>query len=643
MKTARSMRRRCAASAAAFALAVSAATAAEDAGADLEFFAQEAEVVTASRRPEPAAEAPVAVEVVTAEDIRRSGAVNLWDFMRFRVGMGVVEGRSGEGNRALVSVRGFPAEFVDNLLVLLDGRSVYTGLSGGAVWEHIPVQVQDIERIEIVRGPNAALYGSNAGLGVVNIITRAPVRSAGTAGFLAGNRGLRRAEGSYEDARGTFAYRVSATQRAQDGHPSTGSPGTGNDFLHSNKANVRASWTPRPGWGVEAFAGGYRDLLGVIDPAFPQGRFTHHFQMTRVSVERSPQSVVQAVFSRRDDTRRFDPIFNGPVAVREYQYDSELSHRLESFGGRLKTVYGGSLRHTEIESNGLFRGRPRQHNVVRRAFVSPLLRLRRDLTVLSAVSLERSDTGGTEEAYQFGAVFTPVPRHVFRFTHALAPTIPTLYQKAADQQATATVRLVGNPGMRAQRLRSYEAGYQTTSRDGRWSAGGDAYYMDIDSLSQTVVRSYVFPQLTLSFDNGNRAAARGVELEAAYRWDREGFLRANYAFESISDATAKTNVRRGTPAHALNVLGSSALGGGFTASGAAGFKDGRTLYSQATGRTLDIPAQWRLDARLAFSPRRGLEVFVSGQNLTEPRRVEFPDGLETPRTFLGGVTFRFEP
>src|SRR5258708_1265078 len=107
------------------------------------FFEEEARVITASRRSESVGEAPAVVEIITAEGIRNSGAVNLWDFMRFRAGMNVVDGRSGDGNRAIVSVRGFPAEFVDKLLVLVDGRSVYTGLSGGAVWDEIPVQAQD--------------------------------------------------------------------------------------------------------------------------------------------------------------------------------------------------------------------------------------------------------------------------------------------------------------------------------------------------------------------------------------------------------------------------------------------------------------------------------------------------------------------
>src|SRR5258706_305667 len=88
------------------------------------FFEEESQVVTASRYKQSIQESPMAVEVITAEEIKESGAVNLWDLMRFRAGMDVTDARTGEGNKAIVSVRGFSAEFVDNMLVLLDGRSV---------------------------------------------------------------------------------------------------------------------------------------------------------------------------------------------------------------------------------------------------------------------------------------------------------------------------------------------------------------------------------------------------------------------------------------------------------------------------------------------------------------------------------------
>src|SRR5207253_974584 len=112
-----------------------AAARAQDADA-FKFFAEEAPVMTASRRPQAPREAPLSVEVITADDIRASGAIHIWDLFRFRAGITVLENQEPKvGNRAIVAIRDFPANFVNNLQVLIDGRSVYDIDDGGTLWE----------------------------------------------------------------------------------------------------------------------------------------------------------------------------------------------------------------------------------------------------------------------------------------------------------------------------------------------------------------------------------------------------------------------------------------------------------------------------------------------------------------------------
>ncbi|MDC4227473.1 MAG: TonB-dependent receptor plug domain-containing protein [Candidatus Manganitrophus sp.] len=238
-------------------------SAAEEAPLELEFFAQEAQTVTASRRLQPVREAPVAVEVITPEEIQASGASNLWDLLRFRVGMDVLDGRSVDGNRAIVSVRGFPEEFVDSLQVLVDGRSVYNAYSGGVYWEQLSVQLQDIERIEIVRGPNAALYGSNAALGVINIITKKPsLKRSASAYALRGNIDLFQTGAAYEALGDNLGYRLSYSFWNEDGfHNAPSAPNPfftippAEDFLSSHKTNLKGFWNPTDLFGLEFFAG----------------------------------------------------------------------------------------------------------------------------------------------------------------------------------------------------------------------------------------------------------------------------------------------------------------------------------------------------------------------------------------------------
>lgn len=618
-----------------------AARAAEPDGID--FFAEEAKVVTASRRLEKVRDAPAAVEIVTADEIRDSGAVNLWDLLRFRAGMNVVDGRSGEGNRALVSIRGFPAEFVDDMLVLVDGRSVYTGLSGGAVWEELPVQIQDIERIEIVRGPSAALYGSNAGLGVVNVITRKPApRPEASVATLSGNQGLNRQQASAEGGGASGAFRLSAEHEEQAGAP-TASGTAGQDYLFSNKGNLRGWWAPTDRATLELFAGGTWQDVGDVDPGNPSGRFRHDFEMLKHSYDLDPGSSVQTMLSRRDDWRTYDEAAGGLLTVREEQYDAEVSHRLDWMDGLQHTVYGASLRYDAVDSTQLFAAHPYQKNALQRGFASQSWRVLPRVNLIGALSLERSDTGGAQPAYQLAAVAAPAPEHVLRLSYGLAPTIPTLYDKAARQLATTTVLLVGNPGMVPQRLRSYEASYQGQSVDGRARWETNAFYTTIDHLGETVVRSFTFSPtlLTLSFDGDNRAIARGAEVKGSWRWNSRRSVYANYTYETISDAKGATNVREGTPAHKLNLGGTTPLGGGFSLTLNAGYQDAHVLHSQALNADAAVPAYWRVDGRLAWRPTDGAELFLACQNMTQRRHVEFADGLVVPRTYQAGASARF--
>ena len=112
---------------------------------------------------------PAAVYVLTGDDIRRSGATTIADALRLVPGMQVSR---IDGNKWAISARGFNGRFAQQLLVLIDGRSVYTPLFSGVFWEVQDVLLADVERIEVVRGPGATLWGANAVNGVINVVTR---------------------------------------------------------------------------------------------------------------------------------------------------------------------------------------------------------------------------------------------------------------------------------------------------------------------------------------------------------------------------------------------------------------------------------------------------------------------------------------
>src|SRR5689334_2792101 len=127
------------------------------------------EVTTASKEPEQVWRTPAAIYVITQEDIRRSGATSIPELLRLAPGLEVA--RTAADHWA-VGVRGFGGQFSKSLLVLIDGRSVYSPLFAGVYWQVQETVLEDIERIEVIRGPGGTIWGANAVNGVINIITK---------------------------------------------------------------------------------------------------------------------------------------------------------------------------------------------------------------------------------------------------------------------------------------------------------------------------------------------------------------------------------------------------------------------------------------------------------------------------------------
>jgi iron complex outermembrane receptor protein len=223
------------------------------------------EIVSASRKEQRAGDVAAAVFVITQDDIRRSGMTAVPDLLRLAPGVDVAQINT---NRWAVSVRGFNAVYANKLLVLIDGRSVYNRLFAGVYWDTEEIMVDDIERIEVIRGPGAALWGANAVNGVINIVTKAAADTQG---------GLVRADGGtsgtqvavrYGGSAGTLRYRLFAQGIGlNDSRLAPGVPA--DDDSRSVTTGFRADWITKP----DAFTleGGvrtsrFRALASNLDP-----------------------------------------------------------------------------------------------------------------------------------------------------------------------------------------------------------------------------------------------------------------------------------------------------------------------------------------------------------------------------------------
>ena len=197
------------------------------------------EITSASRKEQRAADVAAAVFVITADDIRRSGMTTLPDLLRLAPGVNVAQINA---NKWAVSVRGFNAMYANKLLVLVDGRSVYNRIFSGVLWDTTDLMLDDIERIEVIRGPGAAIWGANAVNGVINIVTKTAAATQG--GLLRADAGGSGAQGAvrYGGALGSGRYRVySQWSRLNESVFSTGV--SANDASHSITSGFRADWT----------------------------------------------------------------------------------------------------------------------------------------------------------------------------------------------------------------------------------------------------------------------------------------------------------------------------------------------------------------------------------------------------------------
>ncbi len=197
------------------------------------------EVTSVSKRSEKASQAAAAIYVITQEDIRRSGLENVPELLRMVPGLQVA--KSGSQNWVVTS-RGFASQFANKLLVLIDGRTVYTPVFSGVFWDSHNLMLEDIERIEVIRGPGATLWGANAVNGVINIITK---NAKDTQGSLvsagAGNQQRAKAAGRYGGQQGEMSYRAYA-QYVNHGEEKLLSGAEANDDWYNMQGGFRFDW-----------------------------------------------------------------------------------------------------------------------------------------------------------------------------------------------------------------------------------------------------------------------------------------------------------------------------------------------------------------------------------------------------------------
>jgi iron complex outermembrane receptor protein len=202
-------------------------------------------VLTASRLKQPRAEVPASVTVIEAAQIAAWGVRTLPELMRFVPGMSM--GHGDDENNASIAYHASNPSIMRRLQVLVDGRSVFKAGIASVVWDDIPVAMEDILRIEVTRGPNAASYGANSFLGVINIVTKHPGDTLGTrVRYRNGNNGVDDAFVSYSGESNQNSYRITAQIRADDGYDGRYARNGDDDYRDSKRHGFITAYFNRP-------------------------------------------------------------------------------------------------------------------------------------------------------------------------------------------------------------------------------------------------------------------------------------------------------------------------------------------------------------------------------------------------------------
>ncbi len=599
------------------------------------------QVVTATKEPEEVWNTPDAIYVLTQDDIRRSGVTTVPDALRLVPGVEVAR-VSGDRNWA-VGIRGFGDQFSKAVLVLLDGRNVYTPLFSGVYWTIDNVMIEDIDHIEVIRGPGGTIWGPNAENGVINIITKS---SASTQGGLAAVGG-----GNVDQGTGDFRYGISnganlsfraygmAFSRSAEYHPN----GINYDDSRLGQVGFRSDWTS--GRDVVTVQGdAYKGQLGDaqrISTFTPEGSYISYAPgmntggniLGRWRRDISPKSdlYLQAYWMR-------DYRIGSNFGETRDTFDIDFLHRL-SVGDRNEFTYGvearispATLRRTVptigFTSNHLT-------DSIYSGFVQDVFSIAPGKLSLTIGSKLGSDSySGFHYQPSGRLLWTPTPTRTIWAAVTRAVRVPGLVDANIDDDIYAGpgvyIHLVGNPRVRNEHVVSYDEGFRTLLKRNFFFdvTAFHNQYDDVIALSDptAIVPATSPPPNHLLYDftyvNGIHGTTDGFEIAPDWKPLPSWRLKAAYSYLT-SDLSNKpflkqpltvTTYSGSSPSHQLVLQSESDFG--------------RFSFDPTFRYVSHLPAQHvraysTADARLGWHLSKSVELSVTGQNLLQPHHGEF--------------------
>lgn len=629
------------------------------------------EVTSVTKQAQPLSQTTAAIFVLTQEDIRRSGATSIPEALRMVPGLQVAR---LDSNKWAISSRGFNGRSANKLLVLIDGRSVYTPLFSGVYWDIQDTLMEDIDRIEVIRGPGATLWGANAVNGVINVITKKAkdtqgglvVGGAGTEerGFTGIRYGSKLSDSTHLRAYGKFFARDN--QATATGDPATDSWRQARGGMRIDHIAANGDLLTLQG---DFYQGEYRERnsLPILTTPFFQiadqkgqvtggnllGRWTHTVSLTsnfslQLYYDRSERATAQLA-EKRD------------IA------DIDFQHHL-GVGSNHNLVWGLGYRFTNdqlINSPYLqFSPASRVLNLWSGFVQDEITVIPKTVALTVGTKIEHNDLTGLVVQPNGRLRWTPTDQQTVWASVSRAVRTPSRAEddvrtsqtavppSAATGGLPALPVFAGNRGFANEKMLAYELGYRnrlTTTL----SADIAAFYNNYKDLrtaepgTATVEPTPTPLHLLIPINASNKLRAETYGVEAALEWHPLDWWRIQPSYTYLhmhlyTDRTADTsagNAKGESPAHQVSLRSLMSLP--------------HNIELDLWGRYVDrltvaqVPSYLTLDLRLGWRPTKQLEFSLVGQNLLDSHRPEFKEPIlssvptEIQRSVYGKVTWRF--
>lgn len=625
------------------------------------------EVTSVSRYKQKASDAPAAITVISQDDIARSGLHSIPELLRLSPGMSVAR---IDAHSWAVTARGFNDKYANKLLVLMDGRTLYLPIFSGVVWEQQDYLLEDLERIEVIRGPGATIWGANAVNGVVNITTKSARDTQG--GLVSGmvsnvdNGGGIRYGGKLDEE--TY-YRIFGIFRKTE------------DFVDPSGSRQFDGWqSARGGFRIDRY-GSPNDTLTLQSEVYqnlyaerntlPQmsapftflseetnygggnyvlGRWTHRVASDS---EYSLQLYYDRYFRQSD-----------VLDYAQHTFDADFEHRFP-LGDRQSFVWGAGVRYLtdSLDNTPISSFNPAERNDYRLSTF-----IQDDITIVPnrfhlifGSKFEYTSYSDFEYQPSIRALWTPNESNTVWGAVSRAIHNPTQVEQdgqflvqtfAGDGGVPVGVYASHNDDQKSQELTAYELGYRVRPRENLSIdiAGFFNHYEGITSTEPGSPRLITTPapQVIISnpFGNGLDANSFGIETGVNLKIGNNWLVSGSYSFidiqvhrrSSSQDSNAERTLEGSDPRNQVQVHTSYQLTRNLQLNGSA--------YYVEQLQAVDVPSYVRVDVGLTWQPRKDLSLRIGVQNLLDDRHPEAGPGLfgsqvEMPRTVYGQLSWQF--